>query len=250
MPLASLRHQLPKQTTQRVASCASCEPPAAYLNDGSEDFERRSVLRGMSGLATMPHFGDFIVGVDLLAILTNFKTQFAERAHIGIGDEDERKERDDVAAPVVQPQVVACEDQKRERDVMAEAVLTREQVKEFAFDDRLAALAAADAVVARSAEEFFARHGPCQARDWNGEDEEHRDLHAETHDVRAPIVRRLFARCGYGRPGAGGGGAGGVAGGGATYRVAANVTSISYECPSNSRLASRSEPTPPFGAPY
>src|SRR5215470_16226522 len=129
----------------------------------------------------MAHLREFVVRGNLLAILTNLQAKLAEGAHIDVGHEDEREERDDVSAPVIQPQVIAREDEESERDVMAEAVLAREQIEKLPLDDRFTGLAARDTVLARFAEDLLVRDRPRDAGDRNREDEEHCDLHAETH---------------------------------------------------------------------
>src|SRR5262249_33585725 len=120
----------------------------------------------------------------LLTVLTDFEPQLTERAHIDVGDEHQREERDDVAAPIVEPQVIPRKNQKSKRDVVAEAVLAGEEIEELSLDHPLAGLAAPDAVFTRLAEDFLMGHGPCHARNRNGEDKEHPDLHPEAHRVQ------------------------------------------------------------------
>src|SRR5262249_25479018 len=136
------------------------------------------------------------------------------------------------------------EDEESERDVMAEAVLAREQIEKLPLDDRFTGLAARDTVLARFAEDLLVRDRPGHARDWNREDKEHCDLHAETH-----VASLLY----FGVRSVGDVAAGAVASpdGTAAGRVAErapgpakNSTSTAYECPSNCRSASVSVPVP------
>src|SRR5262245_60920246 len=129
----------------------------------------------------MAHFGDLVVRRDFLAILTDLEPELAKRAHVDVGDEHERKKRDDVATQIVQPQVITRENEERERDVVAETVLAGEEVKELALHDRLAGSAPADTVVARLPKDLLVRDRPRHASNRDGENEEHADLHAETH---------------------------------------------------------------------
>ena len=86
---------------------------------------------GRRARSTVPHLRDLVLGGDLLSILADLQPQLAEPAHVNIRHEHERKERDDVAAPVVQPQVITRHEEKHERDVVAETVLARKQIKEL-----------------------------------------------------------------------------------------------------------------------
>src|SRR6185503_13406995 len=120
--------------------------------------------------------------------------QLAEATHVDVGDEHQREERDDVAAPVVEPQVIAGQDQEPDCHVMAEAVFAGEEIEELAFGDRFSVPAARHAVLARLPENLLVGDGPGDTRNRDGEDEEHRDLHAETHRVQPPCYRAPAAR--------------------------------------------------------
>jgi hypothetical protein len=60
--------------------------------------ERTSVRGWLSANSTAAHFGDVVFGGNLLPILTDFKAELAEPAHVNVRHEHEREERDDVAA--------------------------------------------------------------------------------------------------------------------------------------------------------
>ncbi len=100
-----------------------------------------------------------------------FNTKACEQIHIGIGNPHKGEQRDDVAAPVIQQQFVAGEKQEEGGDIMAKAILTGEEVKEFALPDGLAGLAARFAVLAGLAEYLFLGDGPRDAGDGYRQDE-------------------------------------------------------------------------------
>jgi len=64
---------------------------------------------------------------------------------------------------------------------VAEAILTGEEVKEFAPEDAAAPDTLALAIQARLAEYFFVSNRPGHAGSWNREYEEPRDLNFELH---------------------------------------------------------------------
>src|SRR5450432_3678768 len=73
-------------------------------------------------------------GGDLDPLLPNVEPQTAKEAHVDVGEPYEREACDQITAPVVEQQLVACDDQEEGGHIVAEAVLTREQVEELARD--------------------------------------------------------------------------------------------------------------------
>jgi hypothetical protein len=95
-----------------------------------------------------------------------------EKTHVLVGDPNEREACDQVSAPVLIKQLVPCDDEKKGRDVMTEAVLTRENIKEFALVQPRAFLAFIGAVFSRFAKDFFMSYRPGNTGNWNGKNEQ------------------------------------------------------------------------------
>ena len=103
--------------------------------------------------------------LDLDAVFADIETQVGVDAHVLIGDPDQREERDQVAAPVVEQQLVARDEQEESGYVMAEAEFAGKEKKELAAGRVGMALTLADAVLARLAKNFFMRDRPSNASD-------------------------------------------------------------------------------------
>src|SRR5688500_4241672 len=72
----------------------------------------------------------------------------------------ERKPRNDISAPVIEQQPEMCRQQNRCRYVVAEAVLTGEQIEELAGGKTLRFLAASNAAFANFSKQLFVGDGP------------------------------------------------------------------------------------------
>jgi len=102
-------------------------------------------------------------------------------AHVLVRDPDQREERDEVAAPVVEEQLVMREDKEKRRDVMTKAEFTGKQKEELAASRAGMALTLADAIIARFTEDFFMRHGPGDTGNGQGERKKPYELQRERH---------------------------------------------------------------------
>lgn len=102
-------------------------------------------------------------------------------AHVLVGDPDEREKRDQIAAPVVEQQLVMGEDKEKRRHVMAEAEFAGEEEKELAAGGAGMALTLADTIFAGLTEDFFMRHGPGDAGNGQSERKKPHELQRERH---------------------------------------------------------------------
>lgn len=102
-------------------------------------------------------------------------------AHVLVRDPDERKEGDEVTAPVVEQQLVMREDKEKRCDVMAKAEFAGKKKEKLAAGRAGMALTLADAIIARLTEDFFMRHGPGDAGNRQGERKKPYELQRERH---------------------------------------------------------------------
>jgi len=102
-----------------------------------------------------------------------------KQAHVNIGYPDQREASDQIASPAANQQFKPGNDQEECRYVMAETVLTREQVEEFSLRQLAAGLTAFSAPFASFAKHFLMGNGPGYTGDWNGQQEQLDDLFAD-----------------------------------------------------------------------
>ena len=107
--------------------------------------------------------------LDLNTVFTDIETQVGVNAHVLIGDPDEREEGDQVAAPVVEQQLVMREEKEKGRHIMAEAEFAGKQEEKLAACRIGMDLTLTDAIFARLTEDFFMRHRPGDAGDGESE---------------------------------------------------------------------------------
>ena len=77
---------------------------------------------------------------DDYVFMFDFEAQAVVDRHVNVGDEDEGEPCDEVAAPAGYEELEAGEEEEEGGDVMGEAVLAGEEVKEFPADEGLAVL--------------------------------------------------------------------------------------------------------------
>ena len=145
--------------------------------------ETPRVARGKkSSRSLLFHFFHFFLDVlDLNAIFADIEPQVGVDAHVLISDPDERKEGDQVAAPVVKQQLVMREHQEKRRYVMAEAEFAGKEEEKFAAGGTGMALTLADAIFAGLAEDLFMRYGPGDAGNGEGKRKKPYELQRERH---------------------------------------------------------------------
>ena len=92
-----------------------------------------------------------LVGFDLNLFVLDIESQTVVDAHVLVGDPDQGKSADQVAAPVIEQQGEAGDDEKCRGHVVAEAVLAGEEIEQLAREQPAAGLASRDAPVPRLA---------------------------------------------------------------------------------------------------
>jgi hypothetical protein len=120
--------------------------------------------------------------LDFNAVFSDIEAQVGVNTHVLIGDPDEREKRNQVAAPVVEQQLVMREHEEKRRHVMAEAEFAGKQKKELAARGVGMALTLANAIFARLAEDLFMRDGPRDAGDGESERKKPYELQRERHN--------------------------------------------------------------------
>jgi len=126
------------------------------------------------------------LGLDLDPFVFDLEAQAAENAHVDVCNPNQREEADEISTPAIEQQLVPRHDHEENRDPVAEAVFTGEQVKEFPDKQAVTGGALVGTPFARLAEDLFVRHGPGDARDGNCEDEKRDDLCREIYDAEPP----------------------------------------------------------------
>jgi hypothetical protein len=119
--------------------------------------------------------------LDFNTVFADIETQVGVNAHILICDPDQREKGDEVAAPVIEKKLVVRKDEKKRRDVMAEAEFAGEEEEKLAARGVGMALTLADAIFAGLAEDFFMRDGPGDAGDGERERKKPYELQRERH---------------------------------------------------------------------
>ncbi len=119
--------------------------------------------------------------LNLNAVLADIETQAGVDAHVLVGDPDQSEAGNQVAAPVIEQQLVARDEQEKNGHVMAEAELACEKEIKFAAEVDAIVLTLAGAVFAGFAKNFFVRDRPGNAGDGNGQYEQPYQLHSERH---------------------------------------------------------------------
>ncbi len=119
--------------------------------------------------------------LDLNAIFADIESQVGVNAHVLVGDPDEREEGDQVAAPIVEQQLVMGKEEEKCRDVMAEAEFAGEEEEKLSARRAGMALTLADAIFAGLAEDLFMRYGPGDAGNGEGKRKKPYELQRERH---------------------------------------------------------------------
>lgn len=118
---------------------------------------------------------------DFDAVFADIEPQVGVNAHVLVGNPDEREESYEIAAPIVEQQLVMREDEEKCRNVMAKAEFAGEEEKELAASRVGMALTLAGAIFARLAEDLFMRYGPGDAGNGERERKKPYELQRERH---------------------------------------------------------------------
>lgn len=103
--------------------------------------------------------------------------------HVNVSHPNQGKGANQVSSPVVIEQFEAGDEKEKERDVVAEAVFTGEQIEELSLQHFVAGFTFVLAPVTRFAKHFFVCNRPGYARNRNCQDEEERELLPEAHKL-------------------------------------------------------------------
>jgi hypothetical protein len=118
---------------------------------------------------------------DFDAVFTDIEAQVGVDAHVLVGDPDECEEGDQVAAPVIEQQLVMREKEEKRGYIMAEAEFAGKKEEKLAANGIGIALTLADAIFARLAEDFFMGDGPGDAGDGESKRKKPYELQRERH---------------------------------------------------------------------
>jgi hypothetical protein len=138
-----------------------------------------------------------LLSSDFDVLVLDVKAQPPEQAHIHIGNPDKSKPADEISPPILVQQLVTSDYQKKNRHVVTETVLTREQIKEFSLKEPLAGFAVICTPLSRLSEDFLMGHRPGDGRNGDREHEEGNNLVAKWHVFTAEYAgfgaqHRLF----------------------------------------------------------
>lgn len=122
--------------------------------------------------------------LDLNAVFTDIETQVGVNAHILIGNPDQREEGDQVAAPVVEQQLVMREEKEKGRHVMAEAEFASKEKEKLSARGIGVDLTLTNTIFARLTEDFFVGNRPGDAGDRKGQGKQPHELQGERHSVK------------------------------------------------------------------
>ena len=122
--------------------------------------------------------------LDLNAVFTDIEAQVGVNAHVLIGDPDQREEGDQVAAPVVEQQLVMREEKEKGRHVMAEAEFAGKEKEKLAACGIGVGLTLTNTVFARLTENLFMSYGPGDAGNRERERKKPHELQRERHFVK------------------------------------------------------------------
>ena len=131
--------------------------------------------------------------VDLDSLALDVEPESNKEAHVEIGDPHERQPCDQRTDPPVDEQSVTAQGDGSRCDVMAEAVLTREDIEELARRETTALLTLAHAPVVHFGKYLLVRDRPGDARDRRREHEQPHDL-CRKREIRSSHASGAVAR--------------------------------------------------------
>jgi hypothetical protein len=123
---------------------------------------------------------------DFVALFLQIESDPAEEPHVDVRHPDQGKAGDEVSAPIRKQELVACDDQEGGSHVVAEAILTSKEIKEFALVDAPTGFTFAQADVAQFPDNFLMRNGPCNRCDGKRNDKQRKYLERDVHSSPLP----------------------------------------------------------------
>lgn len=136
---------------------------------------------------------------DLNALAFDVEPQPVEDRHVLIGHPDERKEPEQISAPIWEDQLVAGDNKKDCRDPVTEAVFAGKQIKEFADEHMARFLTAARAEFTRLAEDFFVSDRPANARNRKRDQQQFDDLDTQFAGGHGSKEAEMFSGVAFAR---------------------------------------------------
>ncbi len=127
---------------------------------------------GRSRLGGFDLFLFGLLGGDDYVFVFYLEAKPVEDAHVDVGDPDQRKPGDEVAAPAFIEHLESGEDEEERGNVVREAVLAGEEIEEFSGGQLLAVFGFALAELAWFAEDLFVRDGPGGTGDRQGQEQQ------------------------------------------------------------------------------
>jgi hypothetical protein len=120
--------------------------------------------------------------LDFDAVFADIEPQVGVNAHVLVGDPDQREEGDQIAAPVIEQQLVMREHEEKCCYIMAEAKFASKEEEKLSARRAGMALTLANAIFARLTEDLFMRDGPRDAGDGESERKKPYELQRERHN--------------------------------------------------------------------
>ena len=112
-----------------------------------------------------------LLGLNLEMFMLYVEAQAVVNTHVLVCNPDEGKPGDNVTAPAGIKHLKASKKKKNRCHIVAEAVLTREQIEEFSSRERARVARLTLAILPRLAENFFVGHRPCHTGDGDAKHE-------------------------------------------------------------------------------
>jgi hypothetical protein len=97
---------------------------------------------------------------DIEPLTLDFEAKASEDGHIQIGYPYEGKSGEQITSPRIEKQPIACDRQPEHSDIVTQAKLARQCIKELALNELSALPTAIDAVLMRFTEDLFVRNRP------------------------------------------------------------------------------------------
>lgn len=137
--------------------------------------------RGLPSLVlAFLHFLFFLLSNDSLFL--DIDSQKRVQAHVDVSNPHQCEASKKITAPVVKQQCEFGDDEHEDGNVVTEAILAGEEIKEFSDSNRFRVLALFNTILAWLTKNFLVRHSPGDAGDGNSENEKPEQLGIEFHD--------------------------------------------------------------------
>ena len=133
--------------------------------------------------------------LDFDTVLADIEAQAGVNAHVLVGNPDQGKAADQVAAPVVKQEFVVRDEQEKNGHIMAEAKFAGKKKVEFTAKINVVVFTLTGAVFTRLTENFFMRYRPGNAGNGDGQYKQPYDLQSERHSYNRGDFYGLSCPC-------------------------------------------------------